>query len=1013
MSKKRNLDAVMGQGPMLVEFYRNNPCIAAYELLGVDLAPIQRIVFEDMWFRDYTITVAGRGLGKCSYVAEMTHFSDIGLVYLNEVLPPIPTYLSDGEEEVLDYTGKLYTTDGFKPIKKLVLEKGIDGKRITTRNGLIKRGSTHHPLLVLNNDCDFKYKKLDEFVVGDKVCIQRDQQTFGSNSMSEEDAYLTGLLIGAGSIANKNSLTLTSEDPYILNFCTDFCINNNLYCSSKLDKRTKSTHIIRFSNKLNRFLSKYNVARVLSYDKVVPYYIRTSTRKVQIAFLQGYFDTDGTADKVSGGVSCCSVSKKLLQEIQMMLLNFGIVAKLRKKKTNSKFGMAYLLDMFSVDAFKFKELIGFRLKRKQVILNNYFDSREFNVNKDTIPNILDTCWDIRQDFLKLNSKKHNDPVGKLLPFKKSNKKEVTYILLHKFISDINNVLGLKYRFSNKSLSAITKLKEILYYNYYFDTVTIVEDWKGDCYDFEMDMSETSEPNYFSNGFINHNTFLQGTLAALSCLLYPGYRVGLISPSFRQAKMIFAEVEKHYTKSPILREATEKRPIRGSDTAYLKYKSVGGQNGSILEAIPLGNDGAKIRGSRFYLICVDELAQVPDKILDMVLRPMGATKQDPMVNVRKLEQMKVLIAAGLATEEDFEETQVNKMIMTSSGFYKFNHMYRRMRSYWHKMDIEGYDESRAMVHQIPYHFLPEGFLDSENIAEAKRVMSDHEFRMEYEAEMISDSEGFFKASLLATCTIGSDFSVETHGEKSAEYIIGIDPNQGGSASCGVVIIRLGTPNKIVNAIELKGTKTQELVTSIQELCSTYNVVRAYIDKGGGGKAVCDLLEEGYNNAEPLIDRTNDDHRYMEGRHIIEMINFSTKWISDANFATLALLEDKLLLFPEQPQGTTDKASIQHEVVEKLKKQMLNIVVTQTAGGALHFDTPKKGQNKDLYSAIILAGYGVRAYAKELEDDGEPVLHNTGGMVRERNVGTSFRELSRSEPNTQSYNVSMAVLNKKIK
>lgn len=508
------------------------------------------------------------------------------------------------------------------------------------------------------------------------------------------------------------------------------------------------------------------------------------------------------------------------------------------------------------------------------------------------------------------------------------------------------------------------------------------------------------------------TFLLGTLAALSTLLYPGYRVGLVAPSFRQSKMIFAEVEKLYAQSPILREATEKKPIRGSDTAYLKYKTIGGQTGSFLEAMPLGNDGAKIRGSRFYLICVDELAQVPDKILDMVLRPMGATKQDPMANVRRLEQQRELIEAGLATEDDFEEEQVNKMVMTSSGFYKFNHMYRRMRSYWDKMEREGYDECRAMVHQIPYGFLPEGFLDKENIAEARRVMSDHEFRMEYKAEMISDSEGFFKASLIEACTIGSNYSVELAGTRDAEYIIGVDPNQGGSASCGVVIIRLGKPNKLVNVMALKGTKTQELVMAIQDLCKTYNVTRIYVDKGGGGKAVCDLLEEGYNDFTPLIDRTNDEHRHWEGRHILEMVNFSTQWISDANFATLSLLEDRLLLFPELQQGASDKAAMQHDLVELLKRQMLNIVVTQTPSGALHFDTPKKGQNKDLYSALILAGYGVRALAKELETDGEPVLHNAGGMVRERNANASFRELQRTEVKTSRHS-SMALLTKKIK
>lgn len=513
----------------------------------------------------------------------------------------------------------------------------------------------------------------------------------------------------------------------------------------------------------------------------------------------------------------------------------------------------------------------------------------------------------------------------------------------------------------------------------------------------------------SRGF--GKSFLLGTLSALSCLLYPGYRVGLVAPSFRQSKYIFAEVEKHYDRSPILREATEKKPIRGSDSAYLKFKSSGGQNGSYIEAIPLGNDGAKIRGSRFYLICVDELAQVPDKILDMVLRPMGATKQDPMANVRRLELQRTLIESGLATADDFEDEQVNKMVMTSSGFYKFNHMYRRMRSYWKQMDEEGYESSRTMVHQIPHGFLPEGFLDSKNIEEAKRVMSDHEFRMEYEAEMISDSEGFFKASLLAACTEGSAFTLEEVGEKTAQYIIGIDPNQGGSASCGAVIVKLGTPNKIVNVFELKGTTTQELTMAIQDLCKRFSVTRILMDRGGGGKAIGDLLEEGYNDFTPIIDRNDEEKRFKEGLHILELTNFSPSWISDANFDTLSLLENKQLLFPEPPEYLAEKASKQYETVELLKRQMLNILVTQTSSGVLHFDTPKKNQNKDLYSAVILAGYGVRKLNRELDVPPEPVLHNAGGMIRPRNEN-SFRVIQNNVVPINNVR-SLAVLSKKIK
>jgi hypothetical protein len=192
----------------------------------------------------------------------------------------------------------------------------------------------------------------------------------------------------------------------------------------------------------------------------------------------------------------------------------------------------------------------------------------------------------------------------------------------------------------------------------------------------------------------------------------------------------------------------------------------------------------------------------------------------------------------------------------------------------------------------------------------------------------------------------------------------------------------------------------------------------MDKGGGGKAICDLLEEGYGDNEPIIDRTNEDHKHLKGRHILEMVNFNPSWISDANFTTLSLLEDKRLRFPEAPVNSTiDAVDKVFETVSKLKSQMLNIIVTQTATGVLHFDTPKKGQNKDLYSAIILAGHGVRIVEKELEDDGDPVLYGASGMLRPHKGGnTTWNPIKSSSgpvlPVTKS-GLQLAVLQKKIK
>jgi len=869
---------VFDNGGDMVAFYREQPVIAAYDLLGVELTSVQRVVLEDMWFKNYVISVCTRGFGKSQSIDSVILVSGTGMVHMWEVLPPVPSYLQSGEDEVIDYDLDVYTFDGFNSTRKVSLEHNIHGRRITTSAGFINEGSNHHPILVSNQGI-LQYKSLEDVQYGDKVYIQINQQVFGSNHLTKSDAYLIGVLTATKSKHVNGCVLFYFNNDDTTSFFVEFCNKNNLNYNVFGDSVTLYDFTYLFD--------KYGLGNQLD---CVPYIVRTASKDVVQEFLRGFFDTKC---EINGAIYCYGLERRLASEIQLLLANFGIVAN--------------VLNIYG----------------KYVIV-------------------------VHEDYTKL----FVDLIG---------------------CNDKSKQCKLK----------LLDLKCPQVADFFIDTVHKNEEWSGDCYDFMMESTDL-EPNYFSNGFINHNTFILGVLSTLSALLYPGYRVGLVSSSFRQAKFIFAEVEKLYAKSPILRQAAEKRPIRGSDTCYLKFKSVGGQPGSFIEAIPIGNDGAKIRGSRFYLVCVDELVQVPPKILDLVLRPMGATKQDPMEHVKYLARKKKLIEAGLATEEDFEEDTVNKMVMTSSGYYKFNHMYARMRSYWNKIAIGDDDSKKYAVHQVPYTMLPEGFLDMDNIEEARRTMPDHEFRMEYEADMVSDSEGFFKASVVELCTINSGFNIEITGSSEASYIIGIDPNQGGSASCGIIVCKLEDNKiKVVFAKELKGKTTQDMVTYIQSLCDSYNVARIFMDQMGGGNALKNLLEEGYNGYTPILDRNDNHNLTKEGLHILEMVHFNPAWISNANFTTLAYLEDTKLLFPEISYSTSEADDKVFETIDVLKRQMFNIVVTQNANGSLHFDTPKKGQNKDLYSALIMAVYGAKIMEKESEIVDTNVTFDFGGLVRAHN------------------------------
>ncbi len=479
------------------------------------------------------------------------------------------------------------------------------------------------------------------------------------------------------------------------------------------------------------------------------------------------------------------------------------------------------------------------------------------------------------------------------------------------------------------------------------------------------------------------TFLNAVFACLKGLLYPGHRIGLLAPTFRQSKFMFDEVDRIYSLAPILRAACEKHPIKASDNCYLKFKSVGLKNPAMIQAIPLG-DGTKIRGSRFFTILCDEFPHIPEEIFNMVIRPMAATVASPMENVRKVARQKEMLEKGLMTQEEIDEdTTTNQIIITSSGYFTFNHMYKLYCAY--KQEMQRGNDKYA-VFRVPYWLLPPGFLDSKSVEAAKREMSNLEFRMEYEAAFIPDTDDFYRASLLNSCS-QTGFGTQVVGSAEKTYCLGIDPARK-EDSFAVCVAELGVPSKVVHAIELQNKTFPSMAAVIEDLCDAFNIRHIYMDAGGGGLAIKDILAENNraHRAGPILDPEDEVHQGKNGRHILTMCNFTSDFISESNFDALRLLEHRDILFPSISNEDTPSLSQEQswETIQQMKQQMQIIQLTETPTGKNHFDVPKGGghgeQKKDLYTAFFLAARCVydHLWSEYLP---ESILHH-GGVVRPR-------------------------------
>lgn len=478
------------------------------------------------------------------------------------------------------------------------------------------------------------------------------------------------------------------------------------------------------------------------------------------------------------------------------------------------------------------------------------------------------------------------------------------------------------------------------------------------------------------------SFLLSVICALYAMLNPGKRVLIMSPSLRQSKGVFEELKKRWTESPILREASEKRPIIGPDKCYLDLRGTENRPGSSIEAYPLGV-GDKIRGLRGHLIVADELAKIPGEIYDAVIRPMGATTSSPMENVKKVKRLRAQYDRGILSTEEFElemeEFAINKLIGVSSAQFKFNHMYPRIEAYEGKINS---GSKKFAVHYFSHYDLSEGFLDKHNVEEAQATMSRIEFSMEYLGIWQSDSDGFFKASLIEKSK-SRDAVIKLKGDPNKKYIIGVDPARSSDAFA-VVVVEIDIPySSVVFATQATSKAFPWMANFLFDIANTYNTVVIVMDagSGGGGVALKDILSnEQFFKKDRILDMEDEEHKNLDGRHILRMNVPNPKNNSDNNFAALALLEQEKLKFPHPPMdGDIEKENAFSHVEEMLKQTTL-ITMTQTKSGVAHFDIPSSGKGsrkKDLYSAFILAAKGLYDIIGKHTEDNSFV--NKGGLV----------------------------------
>ncbi|MFW6026772.1 MAG: LAGLIDADG family homing endonuclease, partial [Candidatus Woesearchaeota archaeon] len=265
----------------------------------------------------------------------------------------------------------LYTTEGIKQVSELKNKNDkisieIDSRiseesKKTTKRGVFQTGvkdvynlktkEGYEIKLTLNHKVmtDNGWKKVKNLKKGEEIHIfkKENPKSFG-NFGNYDLGVVLGWIMGDGWFSDRRvGLGFYHQDKELSNFFCDKVnniiksktesLNNTDYGEvSIIDSNNKDLQIIK-SQRLKRFINKIGLTK--DKRKTIPKKVFLGNYEFQKGFLQSLFSADGCPQGNKEKGFCIRLNqsnKKMLQDVQKILLNFGIFSKIYKRRENKK-----------------------------------------------------------------------------------------------------------------------------------------------------------------------------------------------------------------------------------------------------------------------------------------------------------------------------------------------------------------------------------------------------------------------------------------------------------------------------------------------------------------------------------------------------------------------------------------------------------------------------------------------------------------------------------------------------
>ena len=302
---------------------------------------------------------------------------------------------------------KVWQDKSFENVNEITEYKNKETIKLKTKKGFEIEGTLNHKLR-----SNGKFIKISEFKIGDKLDLNffefpkieyktisaplfltkkldsinfdnLDDSLLPKITLNEDWGKFIGYVIGDGNIKYSSSISFSCSiiDIDFIEDVKQFCEKIGITYSIKYSKLGKGVTINVSSRNLKWILSKKIGIGGSGKNKnlCVPDIIFNSPKSVIKEFIKGLFETDGTIS--NSNCSFTTKSKTLAQQIQFLLMGFGIISDL-KERYNKKYNKNYyniILYRHASEIF-YKE-IGFFSERKINLLKRNIERRHSGVYK--------------------------------------------------------------------------------------------------------------------------------------------------------------------------------------------------------------------------------------------------------------------------------------------------------------------------------------------------------------------------------------------------------------------------------------------------------------------------------------------------------------------------------------------------------------------------------------------------------------------------------------------------------